>query len=73
MEDIEMEREWRDVGATAKHFAISEPTLCRWMHNGRLTYYRVGESTRFRCEDIDTVSPDQFQEEPKPPFGEEER
>jgi len=50
-----MEQEWLDIRAAAKYLGVSEPTIYRWMRDGRLTYYKVGDSTRFRREDLDAV------------------
>jgi len=34
---------------------VCEPTLYRWMREGKMTYRKVGDSTRFWQEDLDSV------------------
>jgi len=34
---------------------VGEPTLYRWMRDGKITYRKVGDSTRFWQEDLDAV------------------
>ena len=34
---------------------VGEPTLYRWMREGRITYRKVGDSTRFWQQDLDSV------------------
>lgn len=34
---------------------MGEPTLYRWMREGKITFRKVGDSTRFWQEDLDSV------------------
>lgn len=34
---------------------VGEPTLYRWMREGKITFRKVGDSTRFWQEDLDSV------------------
>jgi excisionase family DNA binding protein len=46
---------WYSVGEAAQYLDIGEPTLYRWMREGKITYRKVGDSTRFWQEDLDSV------------------
>lgn len=34
---------------------VGEPTIYRWMRDGRMTFRKVGDSTRFLQEDLDAM------------------
>ncbi len=46
---------WYSVQEAAAYLEIGEPTLYRWMREGKITYRKVGDSTRFWREDLDAV------------------
>lgn len=46
---------WLSIRQATEYLEISEQTLYRWMRDGVVTYYKVGDSTRFRREDLDTL------------------
>ena len=39
----------------AEYLDVGEPTLYRWMREGKITFRKVGDSTRFWQEDLDSV------------------
>lgn len=46
---------WYSIGEAAEYLDVGEPTLYRWMRDGKITYRKVGDSTRFWQEDLDAV------------------
>jgi excisionase family DNA binding protein len=46
---------WYSIGEAAEYLDVGEPTLYRWMREGKITYRKVGDSTRFWQEDLDSV------------------
>jgi excisionase family DNA binding protein len=46
---------WYSIGEAAEYLDIGEPTLYRWMREGKITYRKVGDSTRFWQADLDSV------------------
>ncbi len=48
-------RSWFSIAAAAEYLGISEPTIYRWMREGKLSFYKVGDSTRFTRENLDMV------------------
>ena len=65
---------WYAIGEAAEYLDVGEPTLYRWMREGKITFRKVGDSTRFWQEDLDIapeemtsrledVAPDVFEEE----------
>jgi len=46
---------WYSIGEAAEYLDVGEPTLYRWMRDGKITYRKVGDSTRFWQEDLDLV------------------
>src|SRR3989339_2096743 len=45
---------WYTIREAAKYLSIGEPTLYRWMREGKITFRKVGDSTRFLREDLDS-------------------
>ena len=43
------------IREAAEYLDVGEPTLYRWMREGKITYRKVGDSTRFWQEDLDSV------------------
>jgi excisionase family DNA binding protein len=48
-------RHWFSIKEASEYLDIGEPTLYRWMREGKITYRKVGDSTRFWQEDLDAV------------------
>jgi len=48
-------RKWYSIREAAEYLDVGEPTLYRWMREGKITYRKVGDSTRFWQEDLDSV------------------
>lgn len=46
---------WYSIQQAAEYLDVGEPTLYRWMRDGKITYRKVGDSTRFWQEDLDSV------------------
>lgn len=44
---------WYTIREAAEYLAIGEQTLYRWMRDGKITYRKIGDSTRFLKEDLD--------------------
>ena len=44
---------WFSVKEAAEYLDVGEPTLYRWMKDGKITYRKVGETTRFLRADLD--------------------
>ena len=53
--DKTQEESWLSIAEAAEYLGISEPTIYRWMRDGKLSFYKVGDSTRFRRENLDMV------------------
>ncbi len=50
-----MKEKWYSIREAAAYLEIGEPTLYRWMRDRRITYRKVGDSTRFLQTDLDAV------------------
>ena len=48
-------RKWFSIKEAADYLDVGEPTLYRWMRENKITYRKVGDSTRFWQEDLDAV------------------
>lgn len=46
---------WFSIKEASEYLDVGEPTLYRWMRDGKITYRKVGDSTRFFQEDLDSV------------------
>jgi excisionase family DNA binding protein len=46
---------WFSIREAAEHLDVGEPTIYRWMREGKITFRKVGDSTRFWQEDLDSV------------------
>lgn len=46
---------WFSIKEAAEYLDIGEPTLYRWMRDGKITYRKVGDSTRFWQQDLDSM------------------
>lgn len=43
------------VREAAEYLGVSEPTVFRWMRDGILSFYKIGNATRFTREGLDAV------------------
>jgi len=48
-------KKWFSIKEAAEYLDVGEPTLYRWMRANKITYRKVGDSTRFWQEDLDAV------------------
>ena len=48
-------KRWYTVPEAAEYLGISVPTIFRWMRDGRLSFVKIGGSTRFTQEGLDAV------------------
>lgn len=48
-------KKWFSIKEAAEYLDVGEPTLYRWMRENKITYRKVGDSTRFWKEDLDSV------------------
>lgn len=55
MEAKNEQKGWFSIKEAAKKLSIGEPTLYRWMRDAKITFRKVGDSTRFLQEDLDAV------------------
>ena len=59
METPEIEQpvkiKWFSVKEAAEFLDVGEPTLYRWIKDGKITYRKVGETTRFLREDLEAM------------------
>ncbi|WDE96659.1 helix-turn-helix domain-containing protein [Lentisphaera profundi] len=46
--------QWYTIKQAAEYLSIGEPTLYRWMRDSKITVRKVGDSTRFLQEDLDS-------------------
>jgi excisionase family DNA binding protein len=46
--------QWYTIKAAAEYLSIGEPTLYRWMRDGKITVRKIGDNTRFLQEDLDS-------------------
>jgi len=47
--------QWFSIKDAAEYLSVGEPTLYRWMREGRITFRKVGDSTRFLQSDLDAM------------------
>ncbi len=45
---------WFTIREAAEYLQIGEPTLYRWMRDKKITFRKIGDSTRFLKEDLDS-------------------
>ena len=50
------EKEWYSIKEACSYLDISEPTMFRWMKAGKISYFKVGNSTRFKIENLDMIA-----------------
>jgi excisionase family DNA binding protein len=44
---------WYTIREAAEYLSVGEQTIYRWMREGKLTYRKIGDSTRFLRRDLD--------------------
>lgn len=49
----EVPKKWLNITEACEYLQISEQTMFRWMREGKVSYYKVGKSTRFKIDDLD--------------------
>ncbi len=47
---------WLTVREAAEHLGVSEPTIFRWMREGKVSFFKLGGATRFKRENLDMVA-----------------
>ena len=47
--------DWFTIKEAADYLQIGEPTLYRWMRDNKITFRKIGDSTRFLQHDLDAV------------------
>jgi len=47
--------QWFSIKQACGYLGIGEPTMYRWMREGKITYRKIGDSTRFLQEDLDAL------------------
>jgi excisionase family DNA binding protein len=55
MQDEQPVPQWFTIKQASEYLGVAEPTLYRWMKDGFITYRKIGDSTRFRKQDLDAV------------------
>ena len=46
---------WYTIREAAEYLSVGEQTIYRWMREGKLTYRKIGDSTRFLRRDLDAM------------------
>ena len=46
---------WFSIKEAAEYLDVGEPTIYRWMRDKKLTFRKVGDSTRFLQQDLDAI------------------
>ncbi len=47
--------QWFGIKEAADYLGVGEPTLYRWMRDGKITFRKIGDATRFLQADLDAV------------------
>ena len=55
MSENQEKPQWFTIRDAAVYLKVGEPTIYRWMREGKMTYRKVGDSTRFLQEDLDSM------------------
>ena len=55
-EDTTAEGSWLTVKESADYLGVSEPTIFRWMKEGKVSFFKFGGATRFKRENLDLVA-----------------
>ncbi len=54
--DTALAESWLNTREAAEYLGVSEPTIFRWMREGRVSFFKLGGSTRFKRENLDMVA-----------------
>ncbi len=46
---------WYTVAEASAYLGVSQPTIFRWMKQGTISFNKIGSSTRFSRENLDSV------------------
>src|SRR5436189_4260389 len=46
--------QWYTIKEAADYLGVTEPTIYRWMREGLITFRKIGDSTRFLQEDLES-------------------
>lgn len=55
IQDKDTPKKWYTIKEAADYLGVSQPTIFRWMKEGVLSFYKIGGSTRFSQEGLDSV------------------
>ena len=55
-EDSSRDDEWLTIREAGEYLKVSEQTIFRWMRSGKLSFFKLGASTRFRRSHLDMVA-----------------
>ena len=47
--------QWFGIKEAADYLEVGEPTLYRWMRDGKITFRKIGDATRFLQADLDAM------------------
>ena len=47
---------WLTIKEAAEYLKVSEQTIFRWMRSGKVSFFKFGNSTRFRRSNLDMVA-----------------
>ncbi|OGV48105.1 MAG: hypothetical protein A2X49_12905 [Lentisphaerae bacterium GWF2_52_8] len=47
--------QWYTIREAAEYLEVGEQTIYRWMREGKITFRKIGDGTRFLQEDLDAV------------------
>ena len=53
--EVAGKKSWFTVQEAGEYLGVSEPTIYRWMKEAKLSFYKVGDATRFKRENLDMV------------------
>lgn len=52
MKDIKEKKDWYTIKDACEILQVSQMTIFRWMKNGKLSYFKIGGSVRFKEENL---------------------
>ena len=55
IQDTNTPKKWFTIKEAADYLGVSQPTIFRWMKEGVLSFYKIGGSTRFSQEGLDSL------------------
>jgi len=48
--------EWLTIKEAGEYLKVSEQTIFRWMRTGKLSFFKIGNATRFRRSNLDMLA-----------------